>query len=325
MVLSGAVDAVIVTLTANPSIDRTLEIPSLDRGEVVRATAARVHPGGKGVNVARALVANGIPARAVLPAGGREGDQLLDLLSSRGVDVVPIPIIEPVRENVTVVEPDGTVTKLNAPGPQLSPIETDRLIQVTVEASRGADWVALCGTLPPGAPETLYATLVRELHGIGVRVAVDTSGPALVRAIEAGPDLIKPNADELAEAVASPIESLTDVAQGARKLLERGVRHVLVSLGKDGAISVSDSVAHRAWTPPVVPRSTVGAGDATLAGFLASNDHQSEALRTAVAWGAAAVRLPGTEMPGPADIDVDEVKIEELEAGRALDSRRGIG
>jgi len=314
---------VIVTLTANPSVDRTLEIPSLGRGEVIRATAARVHPGGKGVNVARALVANGIPARAVLPAGGREGEQLLDLLSSRGVEVVPVPIAESVRENVTVVEPDGTVTKLNAPGPQLAPSEAERLIQVTVDASGGADWVALCGTLPPGAPEDLYGTLVTELHLIGVRVAVDTSGTALVKAIEAGPDLIKPNREELAEAIADPIQDLGDVVNGARKLLDQGVGHVLVSLGREGVVSVSDSAVLRAWTVPVVPRSTVGAGDATLAGFLATRDVQ-QALRTAVAWGAAAVKLPGTGMPGPADIDLDEVTIEDLDAARALDTGRGI-
>jgi 1-phosphofructokinase len=316
---------VIVTLTANPSLDRTLEIPSLDRGQVVRATGVRVHPGGKGVNVARALVANGIPARAVMPAGGREGEQLLDLLSSRGVDVVPVSIAESVRENVTVVEPDGTVTKLNAPGPQLSPSETALLIQVTVEASRGADWVALCGTLPPGAPEDLYASLVTELHLIGVRVAVDTSGAALVRAIEAKPDLIKPNRDELAEAIADPIKDLGDVANGARRLLDQGVGHILVSLGSEGAVSVADSAVLRAWTAPVVPRSNVGAGDAALAGFLSAGDQQSLALRTAVAWGAATVKLPGTGMPGPADIDIDGVMVEELDAERVLDSRRGIG
>lgn len=312
----------IVTLTANPSVDRTLEIPALERGEVVRATAARVHPGGKGVNVARALVANGVPARAVLPTGGREGDQLLDLLSTLGVEVVPVPIREPIRENVTVVEPDGTVTKLNAPGPRLSPREAAHLIAATVEASRGADWVALCGALPPGAPEDLYPTLIAELHLIGVRVAVDTSGTALTRSIAAGPELIKPNAEELAEAVARPIETLRDVVDGARGLLHRGVGHVLVSLGRDGAVAVSDSVALRAWTTPIVPRSTVGAGDAAVAGFLAAGGLQPRALRTAVAWGAAAVKLPGTGMPGPSDIDVDEVRLEDLDAGRALDERR---
>jgi 1-phosphofructokinase len=313
---------VIVTLTANPSIDRTLEIPSLVRGEVIRATAARVHPGGKGVNVARALVANGIPARAVLPAGGRGGSELLALLASYGMDIVPVPIAETVRENVTVVEPDGTVTKLNAPGPNLSLNEVASLIEVTVDASGRAEWVALCGTLPPGAPEDLYATLVKELHVIGVRVAVDTSGPALVHAINAGPDLIKPNGQELGEAVAFPVESLADVAHGARELLGRGVGHVLVSLGREGAMSVADSSVLRAWTAPVIPRSTVGAGDATLAGFLSAWGEQSMALRTAVAWGAAAVKLPGTGMPGPADIDVDGVTVEGLDAARVLDAKR---
>lgn len=315
----------IVTLTANPSVDRTLEIPSLDPGAVVRATAARVHPGGKGVNVARVLVANGIPARAVLPAGGHEGHQLLDLLSGGGVEVVPVQIADPVRENVTIVEPDGTVTKLNAPGPRLSPDEIARLIDVTAEASRGAEWTALCGALPPGAPEDLYATLVTKLHRIGVRVAVDTSGGALLRAIEAGPDLIKPNVEELADALDQRIETLGDVVDGARRLRDRGVAKVLVSLGKQGAVSVSDSVALRAWTTPVVPRSTVGAGDAALAGFVGTEGDLRTALRSAVAWGTAAVKLPGTAMPGPADIDVDDVTVDELDDGQRLDTGRGIG
>jgi 1-phosphofructokinase len=315
---------VIVTLTANPSVDRTLEIPALQRGKVVRATAARVHPGGKGVNVARVLVANGIAARAVLPTGGREGDQLLDLLSGQGVEVVPVPIREPVRENVTVVEPDGTVTKLNAPGPRLSEEEVAALVEATVEASRGADWVALCGALPPGAPSALYATLVLKLRAEGVRVAVDTSGPALHRSIESGPDLIKPNAEELAEAVARPIETLRDVLDGARQLRDRGVGHVLVSLGRAGAVSVSDAIALRAWTTPVVPRSTVGAGDAALAGFLAERGDASEALRAAVAWGAAAVREPGTGMPDPGSIHLDEVTVEWLDAERELRGRARI-
>lgn len=315
----------IVTLTANPSVDRTLEIPALERGEVVRATAARVHPGGKGVNVARALIANGISARAVLPTGGREGDQLLDLLSSRGLDVVPVQIAEPIRENVTIVEPDGTVTKLNAPGPRLTSQEVAELVEATVEASRGADWVALCGALPPGVPEDLYGSLVMKLHAVGVRVAVDASGTALTESIDMRPDLMKPNADELAEAVGKPIHTLRDVVEGARGLLERGVGHVLVSLGERGAVSVSDAVATRAWTTPVIPRSTVGAGDATLAGFLATDGVAAEAVRAAVAWGAAAVRLPGTGMPGPTDIDVDAVTVEEIDAGRALDNRGRIG
>lgn len=316
--------ALVVTVTPNPSLDLTLEVGALTRGQVVRAQAVHIHPGGKGVNVARALVANGVPARAVIPTGGHEGEHLLDLLAGLGIDVVSIPIADPVRENVTIVEPDGTVTKLNAPGPRLTEQEAAALVEVTVQAAADAEWVALCGALPPGAPDDLYERLVFELRAVGARVAVDTSGIELTRSIDAGPDLIKPNAQELAEAVDGPVQSLDDAVQGARRLVERGVSHVVVSLGREGAISVTDGVALHAWTEPVLPRSTVGAGDAALAGFLAAGGRGSDALRAAVAWGAAAVRLPGTEMPGPEDIDIDDVRLEELDAGRAFRERRSM-
>lgn len=315
----------IVTLTANPSVDRTLEVPALERGEVIRGLAARVHPGGKGVNVARALAANGVPVRAVFPSGGHEGRLLMGLLEGVPVELVPVDIQEPIRENMTVVEPDGTVTKLNAPGPTLSPAEVSALVGATVRASEGATWVALCGALPPGAGEGFYADLVTELRPEPARVAVDASGPTLLRAVEAGPDLIKPNAEELAEAVGRPIVTIGEVVEACRELIGRGVGRVLASLGKQGAVLVDGERVFRAWTAPVVPRSTVGAGDATLAGFLAAGGEGSEALRTAVAWGAASVRLPGTEMPGSDEVDPDEVTVEELRPGRAPEEGKVIG
>src|SRR3954454_1167820 len=169
----------IATLTANPSVDRTIEVDRLERGAVLRATGVRVEPGGKGVNVARALAANGTPARAVLPCGGAEGDQLVGLLAGDAtapVEVVTVPIARPVRANITVTEPDGTTTKLNEPGPVLDAAELDALARALLTAAEGAAWVVLSGTLPPGAPDDLYATLIERLHAIGVRVALDTSG-----------------------------------------------------------------------------------------------------------------------------------------------------
>jgi 1-phosphofructokinase len=135
-------------------------------------------------------------------------------------------------------------------------------------------------------------------------------------------------ADELAEAIAAPIDDLRGVANGAREVLGHGVGGVLVSLGKDGAAFVTDAGAMRAWTDPLVPRSTVGAGDAALAGFLSAWGDRSLALRTAVAWGAAAVKLPGTGMPGPADIDLESVSLEELDfrpAARTRGADQGEG
>jgi 1-phosphofructokinase len=300
---------VIVTLTPNPSVDRTLEVPAFERGAVVRATSARAHPGGKGVNVARALVANGVPARAVLPSGGREGSALLALLADLDVEVVPVPIGGSVRENVTIVERDGTETKLNAPGPTLSADELAALVDATVAASRGADWVALCGSLPPGGDERLYPNLVAALHETGVRVAVDSSGWALAASLPAAPDLVKPNAEELGEAVGRPLLTIGDVVEAAHELVHRGARITLVTLGADGALLALDGDVFHAVAPRATTRSTVGAGDATLAGFLADGTVGPHALRRGVAWGTAAVKLPGTQMPGPRDVNLDQVRL----------------
>jgi 1-phosphofructokinase len=292
---------VIVTLTPNPSLDRTLAIPRLVRGAVLRATSGRVDPGGKGVNVARVLLANGHPALAVLPTGGGEGRQLTDLLGVEGVPCVGVPIAGAIRANTTVAEPDGTVTKLNETGPELTPDEVDRLLAETVRED--ADWVAGCGSLPPAAPANLYARLVSAAHDRGVRAAVDTSGPPLAAVVEAGPDLVKPNAEELAELAGRDLPTLGDVAAAARELLDRGVGAVLVSLGGDGALLVTAREVVAAQPPRVTVASTVGAGDATLAGYLAAGTGDAAALAEAVSWGAAAVALPGTVMPGPADLD----------------------
>jgi 1-phosphofructokinase len=321
-------DAMVVTVTPNPSLDRTLEVPTLTRGGMLRAHADHLDPGGKGVNVSRALVANGHRSRAVLPLGGFEGEQLASLLQDLGIEVARVPVADAIRSNVTVVESDGTVTKLNAPGPSLIDSEVEALLQLSVVAAAGARWVAACGSLPPGAPDDLYSSLVTAVRGAGALVAVDTSGAALGRVLDSGPDLLKPNEDELAEVVGVVLEKFGDVMAGADKLRSYGVRTVLVSLGSSGAVLVDDAGAIHAESPAVVPRSTVGAGDALLAGFLAAGGEGPEALAEGVAWAAAACGLPGTAMPGPADLHRDEVRIQRVEPERPLrgdDVRKGDG
>lgn len=295
----------LVTLTPNPSIDRTLEIPELRRGEVLRATSQRIDPGGKGVNVARATVADGGAAVAVLPVGGAEGRQLLELIDAEGVEAFAVDLGDPVRSNITIAEPDGTVTKLNEAGPELDAATLERLLRTTVEVAgnRDATWIAGCGSLPPGAPDDLYATLVRLAHDAGLHVAVDTSGPPLAAVIDAGPDLVKPNDEELAELVGRPLSNVREIATAAEQLCRRGVGAVLVSLGPDGALLVTAGQVVRAVPPEVDVLSTVGAGDATLAGYLAARSlPAAHALANAVAWGTAAVALPGTRMPDPTQI-----------------------
>lgn len=311
----------IVTVTANPSLDRTIEIEHLLRGTVHRAGVFREEAGGKGVNVARALASNRRKVRAVLPSGGIDGTLLTTLLADAGIDFVTVPITEPVRTNISVAEADGTVTKLNTAGPNLQTGEVDALLAAAVDTAGAAAWAACSGSLPPGAPDDLYARLVAALRSVGCAVAVDTSGPALAAALAAGPDLVKPNAEELAEAVGAPITTLGDALAAAQQLRRRGAKAVLASLGRDGALLVDGDGALHGEAPVDIVRSAVGAGDATLAGFLAGGGHGRPGLAEALAWGAAAVGLPGTRMPTPVDLDRTAVRIhDEPDPYRPIDA-----
>ena len=301
----------IVTLTPNPSLDRTLEVPDLRRGSVLRATARHTDPGGKGVNVSRALAANGRKTVAVLPCGGIVGSRLAELLAPQGVEVLAVPVLGEIRVNISVVEPDGTVTKINEPGPVLTPQELDALAEAVVRAGQEAAWVALSGSLPPGAPDDLYAHLISRIRSAGgPQIAVDSSGVPLVAALAAGPDLIKPNRAELAEASGLPVTTLGEAVAAALALRDRGARTVLASLGADGALLVDGSGAVHARARVADPRSAVGAGDALLAGYLSAGSGGAEALAEAVAWGAAATSLPGSRMPGRDHLDRASVHLD---------------
>ncbi|HYO17779.1 MAG TPA: 1-phosphofructokinase [Dermatophilaceae bacterium] len=296
----------IVTLTPNPSLDRTVSIASLQRGEVQRATTSRLDPGGKGVNISRALTAHQARTLAVLPAGGPQGHLLAELLAEAGIEVAIVPIGGSIRANIALVEPDGTTTKINEPGPLLSGSEHDALLAGAVATlADQPSWLVGSGSLPPGVDEDLYAGLVGRCRDAGVNVAIDASGAALRHAVAAGPDLIKPNLEELEELVDRSLTSLGDVLDAAANLVAQGVATVVVSLGGDGALLVSESVIAHAVAPVPSPLSTVGAGDALLAGYLYATSNGSasvEALCTGVSWGAAAVGLPGSRMPTPADV-----------------------
>lgn len=297
----------IVTVTPNPSLDRTVEIPSLRRGDVHRATSVRLDPGGKGVNVARVLAAAGEQTVALLPYGAGPGDRLALLLEQAGVTTAGVPIAAATRTNLTLVEPGGVTTKINEPGPAMTSDEYDALVDRAVTLGAGASWLVSCGSLPPGASDDLHGELVRRCRRPGLRIAVDTSDEPLRRAVDARPDLIKPNHAELAGLVGRDLRSVGDVLLAARELRARGVGSVLVSLGAGGALLVDRSGEFHARTPPIPVRSTVGAGDSTLAGFLAAGAEGPDALRYAVAYGAAACRLPGSAAPGPHDLALDDV------------------
>lgn len=295
----------IITVTLNPSVDRTVEVATLQPGEVMRATGTHVHPGGKGVNVTRALLANGVDSLAVVPVGGADGLRLTGMLARDGVLHREVPVLGHTRSNVTIAEADGTTTKINAPGEALSAAELDAVRDVVEENATAGDWVVLCGSLPPGVDVGVYGAATLRLRRAGMRVAVDTSGPALTAALDAAPDLIKPNAEELSEAVGRPLPTVADAVEAARDLRGSGVGSVVISLGAAGAVMVDGEGVLAGSSTASVVRSSVGAGDCFLAGFLAGQAQGREAALTrALAFGAAAVALPGSGVPGPDQVDL---------------------
>ncbi|MGQ4475695.1 1-phosphofructokinase [Streptomyces sp. SAS_276] len=299
----------ILTVTPNPSLDRTYEVPSLDRGEVIRATGERMDPGGKGVNVSRAVSAAGRRTVAVLPLGGAPGALVAELLDAQGIEVAPVPVAGATRSNIALAEADGVLTKINAPGPELTAAEQELLLETVRRQSRDADWIACCGSLPRGLAPSWYAELVARAHAAGVRIALDTSGPALIEALRERPDVVKPNAEELAEAVSRPLATVGDAVKAAEELRELGAGAVLASLGADGQLLVDASGAWYGSARVDVVRSNVGAGDSSLAGFLIAGGSGPDALASAVAHGAAAVQLPGSVMPTPAHLDPAAVTV----------------
>lgn len=310
----------IVTLTANPSTDRTVELgAALRPGAVQRSTGTSSQPAGKGVNVARVVAAAGQASVAVLPA--RQDDPMALALRDEGVNHRAVPFDGTVRVNLTIADPDGTTTKINEPGDTLLPSVLEALTAAMSRECAGARWAVIAGSLPPGVPPTFYADLVAELRRGPVKVAVDTSGEPLLATVAAAvkPHLIKPNGEELAElaGVTGDLEEDLDAAvAAARRLVESGIETVLATLGaRGGLLATADGVWHAVYEEKVSPRSTVGAGDSTLSGFLlgeVENLDLEGQLRRAVAYGTAAVQLPGSTLPTPVDAQEQKVVVRRL-------------
>jgi 1-phosphofructokinase len=313
----------IVTLTANPSHDRTVNLAApLERGTVQRAESVISQAGGKGVNISRACVAADLPSIAVLPAA-KDDPFVLELLAA-GIDCRPVEHEGDLRVNITITEPDGTTTKLNSPGPQATPRLLRSLEEALVRRAAGADWTVLAGSLPPGAPAEWYAELVAALRTADARVAVDTSDAPLKALVDAlpgsAPHLMKPNGEELASFTGHEAGELESdpaaAAHAARDLVSQGVESVLVTLGPQGAVLVNAEGAWHATPPPTTVVSTVGAGDSSLFGYLlgdVTGGDPARRLALAVAYGSAAAGLPGTTIPHPLQVQTDLVDVIRLD------------
>jgi 1-phosphofructokinase len=259
----------VVTVTANPAVDQTVWIPGFRAGEVNRVRRQEVAPGGKGVNVAAFLTAFGIHTLATGFLGTSNAGLFEDFLAEWGIEERFVPVPGTTRTGVKIVDDEaGTTTDINFPGFEVS---GDRVaeLEATVESLGHPDgWIVLSGSLPPGAPVDLYVRLGANARDLGMRVAVDTSGPPLSHAVQSTPDLVKPNREELEELTGRKLPDRESLAGAAQDLVDAGVSTVVVSLGGEGALFVRAGEVVFAAAPRVPVASTVGAGDAMVAGTI---------------------------------------------------------
>ncbi|SEN63204.1 MULTISPECIES: 1-phosphofructokinase [unclassified Pseudomonas] len=288
--------AKILTLTLNPALDLTVELARLEPGQVNRSDAMHSHAAGKGVNVAQVLADLG---HTVTVSGflGEDNAQAFDtLFAQRGFVDAFIRVPGETRSNIKLAEQDGRITDLNGPGPVIDDAAQQALLERLEQIAPGHDVVVVAGSLPRGvSPQWLQALIIR-LKALGLNVALDTSGEALRVALAAGPWLIKPNTEELADALGCEVVSELAQAEAAQRLHAQGIEHVVISHGADGVNWFSVGSALHASPPKVTVASTVGAGDSLLAGMLhglLSADTPQQTLRTATAIAAMAVTQIG--------------------------------
>ncbi|MEV4669394.1 1-phosphofructokinase family hexose kinase [Microbacterium sp. LWO12-1.2] len=282
----------ILTVTPNPALDLTWHVSRLTIGETHRADAGAVRAGGKGLNVARVAHAEGAAVRAITTAGGRSGAEFAEELVRSGVPHALVPVAQDTRRSIAIVdEALGDTTIINERGLNPSDQEWADLLAAVVDALPSARVLVISGSLPPGAPDGFLPLLIAVAKDAGVPVIVDTSGPALLQAADAGASVLKPNRAELAEAT-----GITDPIDGAHALLARGAELVLLSLGASGMLAVTASDLVRARLDEPLAGNPTGAGDAAVAAcavLYAEGERDPELiLRRAAAWSAAAVLMP---------------------------------
>lgn len=301
--------AAIVTLTMNPALDVSTCIDRLEPERKLRCDPPQYDPGGGGVNVSRTIRQLNGRSLAICALGGPSADTYLGLLEREGVETVIVPIGGTTRQSFTVTETTTACQyRFILPGPALTKAEWRRCLQIAVERSPREGYLVASGSLPPGVPTDFYAQLSKAAGRHGSRVVIDTAGPALAAALDAGVFLIKPSRDELAHlAGIDPGSSLPELVGVARSLI-RAERTELValSLGREGAVLISRDTEIFIPVPEVRVISTVGAGDAFLGGFisaLATGRERGDALRVAVAAGTATAMRPSTEVCRNEDVE----------------------
>ncbi|MET7981528.1 MULTISPECIES: 1-phosphofructokinase family hexose kinase [unclassified Streptomyces] len=282
----------ILTVTLNTALDITYRVRALRPHSTHRVSEVTERPGGKGLNVGRVLAALGHEVTVTGFTGGATGRAVRDqLAATAGVVDALVPVEGPTRRTIAVVDTTtGDTTQLNEPGPVITPAEWSAFQETYGQLLRSASAVALCGSLPPGVPVGAYAQLVRTARASAVPVLLDTSGEPLRRGVAARPDIVKPNAEELAELTGSH-----EPLQATRNARRRGAHAVVASLGADGLLAHTPEGHWRATPPVRAHGNPTGAGDSAVAGLLSGLVEKLDwpaRLARAVALSAATVAAP---------------------------------
>jgi len=258
----------VLTVTLNPALDLTVQLPFLRLGEVNRSESLQVHAAGKGLNVAQVLADLGHQLTVTGFLGETNPQAFEQLFAARGFTDEFVRVAGETRSNLKLAETDGRVTDINGPGLAVTEAQCDELLARLQRLAPAHDLVVVAGSLPRGIDSQWFVQLLNSLKALGVRVALDTSGVALRDGLATRPWLIKPNEEELAEARGVDLTGSSALLAEARRLQGEGIEHVVVSQGADGVSWFSPGAALHAQPPKVQVISTVGAGDSLLAGML---------------------------------------------------------
>lgn len=290
----------ILTLTMNPALDIIYRLDELYPHQVNKVRDKWEHPGGKGINVSKALAALGQESLCWTLLGGTAGDHFLDLLRPQPFAVRSVRIDGPTRQNIKL-KVGSNHYEINEPGPRITPAEIRRFEDKLFPDFAAAKVLVLAGSLPLGVPDSYYARLIEIGADMGLKVVLDTSGPPLRQGLAAGPLLVKPNRAELEELLGLRLAETEAVISAARRVVAMGAKNVLVSLGAQGAVLVNAQGAWESQAPQVKLVSPLGAGDsmvASCAASLAAAEYtDSHMLQIATAAGTAAVEQPGSRGP----------------------------
>ncbi len=316
----------IITVTLNAAIDRTLNVPNFQRGQRHRASEGMTIAGGKGINIARALKTLGVPVVATGLAGGRTGTRIVEELTNEAILNDFVRIEDESRTSTAVVDPAGnTYTEINEWGPQVRPEELEFLGEKLAYLTRSADAIVFAGSLPREVDDEFYAEAIREANRRGVQTALDAEGEPLRAGVQAEPLLVSPNQREAEGLAGQEFNEEDDFTIGIDTIAERGARNVLIS-HESGCFALlreeREPRRFRVDAPRVDPVSTVGSGDVLLAAFLAARLEDrpaEEALQQAVAAGTASTLTVGAGRFDPKEMSrlVDSVRVTELEPAAA--------